>query len=335
MIFIKMDDTKLPATVQRALSELEINDDSLLDYVMSHVATSLTPNTYKTYTNHLAKFAAHYPFPAKPEDVLQFIKIQNEARLASEGKPYANATIQAWVNAISLAHRSAGHPDPTQNVIVEKVLEGVRRKNFKPQKQAKALSQQQIIAMSQVTTESAVCDLRNKVIVLLGYAGGLRSEHLVGMRVENIIPIVQEGVNGYTIDFSKEKQRQNRSRKIYIPRNGKLLSIGEPLEQWLAITGSGFVFKEVQKDGGLVVSGKPMATRSIRKIIKNLAYAAQIKEWQQVSPHSLRVSFVTNSIHLGFTPQQIAKQTGQSLQMVMRYIQSEGLFVNNPVTKLL
>jgi len=330
-----MDDKTLPATVEKSLAELEFTDDSLKDFVVKHLKKSLAPNTYKAYTDHLKRFIAQYPFPASPEMVLQFIKSQNDERIAELGRPYANATLKAWVSAISLAHRSAGHPDPTQHVIVQKVLKGVRLENFKPQKQAKALTQKEIAAMVQVTTGNAVADLRNSVMVLLMYAGGLRSEHVVSMRVENVWRVGRDDIDGYAIEFSKEKQRQDQSRRIFIPRKGKVFNIGEPLEQWLAITGHGFVFKEVRQDGSLGESDNPMFTSSVRVIIKNLARQAKIKEWQQVSSHSLRVSFVTNAYREGATPQDIVKQTGQSLQTVMRYIQSEGLFVNNPVTKLL
>ena len=78
--------------------------------------------------------------PASPELAAAFL-----AELAEQGRSVATLRLQK--SALAKVHRSAGHPDPTDNEGVRQVLAGIARANGRPQRQAKPLTAEALAAV--------------------------------------------------------------------------------------------------------------------------------------------------------------------------------------------
>lgn len=99
---------------------------------------SLAPNTRRAYR---ASWAAWVAYAGQHKlDVLPAAPVAIAAFLVSVSTGGAStATVAMRRAAISKAHHSAGHSDPTNTPEVKQALRGINRTNDKPQKQAAAL----------------------------------------------------------------------------------------------------------------------------------------------------------------------------------------------------
>ena len=109
--------------------------------------SSTSANTRRAYNQAWRRFEAWandrglgHPLPATPELVAAFL-----AELAEEGKSVA--TLRLTKSALAKVHRSSGHPDPTDNEGVRKVMAGIARVNGRPQRQAKPLTETALAAV--------------------------------------------------------------------------------------------------------------------------------------------------------------------------------------------
>ena len=109
--------------------------------------SSTSANTRRAYSQAWRRFEAWaadrgrgHPLPASPELVAAFL-----AELAEAGKSVA--TLRLTKSALAAGHRSTGHPDPTDNEGVRKVMAGIARVNGRPQRQAKPLTETALAAV--------------------------------------------------------------------------------------------------------------------------------------------------------------------------------------------
>ena len=108
--------------------------------------SSTSANTRRAYDQAWRRFVAWTEargtpvLPATPELAAAFL-----AELAEEGRSVATLRLQK--SALAKVHRSAGHPDPTDNEGVMQVLAGIARANGCPQRQAKPLTAEALAAV--------------------------------------------------------------------------------------------------------------------------------------------------------------------------------------------
>jgi site-specific recombinase XerC len=77
---------------------------------------------------------------------------------------------------------------PTSHAVVRAVLRGVRRSLGVAQAQKDALSIEQLHALVRVTVgRSGLLGLRDRALVLLGFAAALRRSRLVALAVEDLV----------------------------------------------------------------------------------------------------------------------------------------------------
>ncbi len=289
-------------------------------------------STKDAYSEHLNKFLLTESIPSTPARVALWLIEQCENRLEEEGQSYAKATINLWLVAIRLAHLSQGFDDPTSNIIVRDVFEGLMRDYGKPQKQAKVLTSEEIFAMLAVCkSDNPIKDLRDKVLILIGYTGGFRINELLTLDCKQIFVSENSRFDGYEIVMGKTKtdQRGEKGLKKLIPMRGKRSQPGLILREWFHIVQSGVLIRAVDRNGQL--SPNRLSYTAALKILRERAESAKIKNADLISTHSLRRSFVTNSYKNKKTNQQIAKQTHQSSATINRYIEDSNIYENNPV----
>lgn len=305
--------------------------------ILEYIKASSAPKTKRAYNEHLNRFIDwlernDYSFPATEWQTAEYLIEEVEGRLTEEGKPYKKATLAAWLTAISLGHLTQGYASPVESVIVQKVYQGICNLHGEPQKRAQALTRDDIIRMIDTSTGNELQDKRDRCLIVIGFTGGFRTDELIRANCNDITPVRHELADGYVIRIQRSKTDQRGiGRDVYIPISGKRLSPAKVLGEWLKCVKTGKLFTNIRKNQ---VLGDSISYQGVLDIIRNRAYLAGIKNYESVSGHSLRRGYVTTAYKLKFDNRAIAKQTGQSVATVNKYIDDQSLFVNNPATKL-
>lgn len=149
------------------------------------------------------------PLPAAPAAVAAFIA---SVRLPDGTRP-ALSTLRSWMSAISYVHKHAGLQAPTQEAIVRAAWAGVRRQERKQQSKADPLTVDllvQTLGPLQDAIHGATDPvrhlrlLRDRAILLVGFAGALRRQELADLTVGAYRAVPNGGL--LTIHHSKTDQ---------------------------------------------------------------------------------------------------------------------------------
>lgn len=120
------------------------------------------------------------PLPADPAHVAAFL-----VELADAGK--ALSTINTTTAAIRARHEDAGFDDPTVPVGVRRTRAGLaRRLGQAPTQQAHPISLAELRRMLAVCAQDSPRALRDRALLLLGYAAALRRSELAALSVSDI-----------------------------------------------------------------------------------------------------------------------------------------------------
>lgn len=170
------------------------------------------PATLRAYQADYARFAAwceHHGFaamPAAPETV--------GAYLAAAGEGYAMPTLRRRVAAIARACGIAGHPVDTRHPAIRETLRGIARKHGQPARRSAALTTDEIRQLC-APCDASLTGLRDRSMVLLGFAGALRRSELVGLDVEHL----KWSREGLTLLIVRSKSdKAGEGAEIAIPR---------------------------------------------------------------------------------------------------------------------
>ena len=149
----------------------------------AYQAAADAPATLRAYAADLANFKgwceAHgfEPMPASPETV--------GAYLAAAGLGYALPTLRRRVAAIARAHRIAKHPLDTRHPAIRETLRGIARTHGQPARRSAALTTDEIRRLVEVCGDD-LAGLRDRALLLIGFAGALRRSELVGLDVAHV-----------------------------------------------------------------------------------------------------------------------------------------------------
>jgi integrase len=190
----------------------------------------------------------------------------------------------------------------------------------------------QVIHMIQVLFGQTLRDLRDRALLLIGFAGGFRRSELVGLNCGDV-ERVRQGII-LTLRRSKTDQAAE-GRKIGIPlARGHWCPVGV-LEHWLDKSGivEGALFRPIDRHGRM--QAKPLSGEAACLIVKERVHAVGIDP-SGYSGHSLRAGLATSAAQAGVPSWKIRQQTGHTSEaMLSRYIRDGELFIDNAVGALL
>jgi hypothetical protein len=168
-----------PTMAQLSVSVSAINcTHSLPDAVASYVCDSLAPNTRRAYLSDLAEFQRRGgSIPASVEAVAAY--------LAARADALAVATLVRHLASISKAHEARGLLNPTRSELVRATLRGIKRTRGCAQRQAKALLRDDLLLVLDAMGDGPK-DIRDRALLLIGFAGALRRSELVALDVGDI-----------------------------------------------------------------------------------------------------------------------------------------------------
>ena len=285
--------------------------------ISAYVSAALADNTRRAYRQDLADFLRWGgSIPCSPETLSAFI-----ADRAATLSPH---TIARRVVGISRAHTAMGLPDPAKHDLVRSVLRGVRRSHGKHQRQIAPLLKQDLISLLPVMQGRK--GIRDRALILLGFAAALRRSELVSLDVDDL-KFVPEGL---IIHLRRSKtDQEGKGRQIAVPLGRTAACPVKAVHQWLeeADISQGPIFRPVRNDG--VVGGSRLTAQSVALVIKAYARAVGLPA-SEFSGHSLRSGLVTSAAQAGVSAHRIMAQTGhRSIEMLNRYIRNANLFQDN------
>ena len=162
--------------------------------------------------------------------------------------------------------------------------------------------------------------LKNKALILIGFAGGFRRSELVAIQFEDI-DFVKEGVKIFIKRSKTDQSGEGMTKGIPYFSNSDYCPVIS-LKNWIN--------KSEIKSGKIF----DISDKSVALIIKKYAQITGL-DASKYAGHSLRSGFATTAAEFGSEERSIMAMTGhKTTQMVRRYIQEANLFKNNALNKV-
>jgi integrase len=299
--------------------------EQVREYIRASKAESTVRGYHADWKHFCAWCEVHElcPLPASAEAVASYI---------AECAGYLKVgSISRRLNAIAEAHKTVGVESPTHAAMVRNTMKGIRRSVGTAQKQKTAALTDDVRAMLDAT-DSGIIGIRDRAIILLGFASAFRRSELIRLDVEDCTFIK----DGLTITLRRSKTDQEGvGRRVGIPygSNPETCPV-RVLQAWMEEAGinSGPLFRSINRHGQ-VQPGR-LSGVDVARIVKKLAERAGL-DATKYAGHSLRSGHATSAAIAGASERSIMNQTGhRSVQMVRRYIRDGSLFRENSAGKL-
>ena len=316
------------------MSNLVTDLKKLQDETLRNLKSSKAINTvraYKSDFDDFGLFCVKNGFKSIPTDP----KIVSLYLTYLSSKDVKISTIKRRLVSISVIHKMKGHYLDTKHPIIIQNFMGIKRRKGVNQKGKKPLlinDLKHIIDLINQQNEPDIKKLRNKALLLIGFAGGFRRNELISLNLEDL-EFVFEGLK-INIKRSKTDQFGEGFTKGIPYFENYLYCPVKNLRKWLNVSKikKGPVFVRFSK--GSKISNIRLTDQSVALIIKEYLTKAGIDS-KNYSGHSLRSGFATSAAEGGAEERSIMAMTGhKSTEMVRRYIKEANLFNNNALKKI-
>jgi integrase len=298
----------------------------------AYQAAADAPATLLAYAADLAHFKAwceahgFQPMPASSETV--------GAYLAATGLGYALPTLRRRVAAIARAHRIAKQPLDTRHPAIRETLRGIARTHGEPARRSAALTTPEIRRLIEVCSDD-LAGIRDRALILIGFAGALRRSELVGLDDAHVRPTP----TGLRLMIPRSKtDTAGEGAEVGITCGSQADTCPvRALHAWLgaaAIT-DGPIFRRVTQWG--TVGTQRLHPDAVRQILTRWAVAAGITGTllEPVTPHGMRAGFVTTAYRNGVSDEEIMGHTRhRSLTTMRSYVRRAKLGGSSPSGKL-
>jgi site-specific recombinase XerD len=244
--------------------------------------------------------------PAEPQTVAVYL-----AARAGELKP---STLSRRLVAIKAAHKLSGHDFDSQHPAIRETLTGIKRTLGTARNERAPL-----LTKDLRRAVEAEPSMRNRAILLLGFAAALRRSEIVALDVGDL-EFTDDGVV-VSLRFRKTDQ-EGEGTKIGVPYGSNPMTC--PVRTLKA-------YMDDMETGPLFVNrwGDRLSGRWVWMLVKNAVERIGMDP-TQFGGHSLRAGLATSAAKAGASERSIMKQTGhKSLPMVRRYIRDGQLFTEN------
>lgn len=279
------------------------------DSVAAAIEDSYAANTRRAYASSIRRYRSWLAVQGYASDWDPLIVAAYLASMAADAPSSVEVARAAILHA---AGRDGGadaasllrdHPG------VRATVRGVRRqqRGYTPTK-ARALSRPEIGAMVETCPETPQGQ-RDRAVLLLGVSLGLRASDLVAIRVAGVTGV--DGGLEVVVPYSKTA---GQAITLALPTiGGGTLDATEALTSWLRIVervdgeeGRGSLVRAIRR-GGWSVGAESCGTEVVATIVHRLAEAAGIDtDHGRVSSHTLRATFATRSLELGYSEAAVA-----------------------------
>ena len=318
------------------MNELITDIRALHEETLNNLKNSKANNTIRAYKSDFKDFGGFCAknglksLPTEPKIVSLYMTYLST-------KDAKMSTLRRRLVSIGVIHRLKGHYLDTKHPIIIENLMGIKRKKGSYQKGKKPILINHLkLIIDEIDKdtydETGIRKLRDKTIILLGFAGGFRRIELISIDYEDL-EFVAEGVKIFIRKSKTDQFGEGMIKGIPYFTNQKYCPVWH-LKKWLEISEikSGPIFRRFFK--GLNLGKNRLTDQSVALFLKKYLSNAGIEN-QDYSGHSLRSGFATVSAEAGADERSIMAMTGhKTTQMVRRYIKEANLFKNNALNKI-
>lgn len=293
------------------------------------LAASQAPSTRRAYQADWADFAGWCagrgldPLPAWPETVGNYLTDLAAAGLSS-------STLARRVAAIRSAHLAAGHEtSPTASAHVRRLVGGLRRLSGVAPAQKAAITTADVRALVGTLDRETPLGLRDRALILLGFATGLRRAELAAIDVGDLAFVPDEGLRLRVRRSKTDQEGAGRTVAVLRGRSAATCPI-RALQAWLEVLGqpsTGPLFRYVRRGGH--ITDERMRGKVVAIVVQRAAKAAGLDP-ARYGGHSLRAGLVTTATRNGARVDRIMAQTGHvRVDTLMGYVREAQLFDDN------
>lgn len=324
--------TAIDSTAQ-ASAALPAHLERLADRARDYVAAASSANTRRAYASDWKHFEAWCrrqdlpPLPPDPQIVGLYITACASGTVAADRKPNSVSTIERRLSSLTWTYAQQGQPLDRKDRHIATVLAGIRNTHAAPPRQKEAVLPEDVIAMLETLDRGTLRGLRDRAMLLLGFAGGLRRSEIVGLDVDR--DDTEDG-RGWVEILDKGMIVTLRGktgwREVEIGRGSSDATCPViALQTWLKLAkiGHGPLFRRVTGQGKDVGPDR-LADQQIARLVKRAALAAGVRgdlsegeRGAKFAGHSLRAGLASSA---EVDERYVQKQLGHaSAEMTRRY----------------
>jgi integrase len=292
--------------------------------VASYVRDSLAENTRRAYQSDLRHFEVWGgSLPASPETVAGY--------LAAHADRLSVTTLIRRLATLSKAHQARGLSNPVRTELVRATLRGIKRQRQRTPLQAKPLLRDDLLLVLDAMG-TGLKDLRDRALLLIGFAAALRRSELVALDVAD----VEHVRRGIVLHLKRSKTDQDgQGHNVAIPYGRSRWCPVACLDAWLSASGiaENAIFRPVDRHGR--VRNARLSGEVVSIVVGERIAAAGLAP-VGYSGHSLRAGLATSAAQAGLPAWRIKAQTRHASEaMLAHYIRQAELFTDNAPGALL
>jgi site-specific recombinase XerD len=161
--------------------------EELADRAREYAEAASSANTRRAYGADWRQFTAWcqrqnlFALPTNPQVVGLYITACASGAAPADRKPHSVTTIERTLSALTWHYARRGQPLDRKDRHIATVLAGIRNTHAQPPRQKEAVLAEDVIAMIETLDRGALRGLRDRAMLLVGFAGGLRRSELVGL----------------------------------------------------------------------------------------------------------------------------------------------------------
>ncbi len=261
------------------------------------------------------------------------------AWLATLATTHGRSALGRRVAAIAWHHRRRGSLFTAAHPVIRETLSGIRRAHPRPVRPAAALTSVEIKQLI-ATCPNDLAGLRDRALLLVGFAGAFRRSELVAIDHAHL----RFEATGVTIRIPRSKRdREGKGADVTLPRmrgddTGAVRGTCpvRALETWLtrAKIRRGPVFRGITRHGTIE---DRLSAGGVRLILLRRAALAKltVHPSERLSPHGLRAGLITEAYLAGAPDEQVAAHTRHGDLATMRgYRRRARITADNPARLL-
>ena len=323
----------LPSPLPVESRSVSAHHERLSDRARDYVEAASSANTRRAYAadwRHFSSWCRRQGLEAlqpDPQHVGLYITACAAGVATADRKPSSVSTIERRLSALTWAYAQRGTPLDRKDRHIAAVLVGIRNTHAAPPRQKEAVLPEDVIAMLETLERGTLRGLRDRAILLVGFAGGLRRSEIVGLDIGH--DQTEDG-RGWVEILEKGMIVTLRGktgwREVEIGRGSSDATCPVvALQTWLKLAriAHGPLFRRVTGQGRAVGPDR-LNDKEVARLVKRTALAAGVRSdltegerGQKFAGHSLRAGLASSA---EVDERHVQKQLGHaSAEMTRRY----------------
>jgi integrase len=323
----------LPAVASERGGHVSPHLNDLADRARGYVEAASSANTRRAYGSDWKHFSGWCRrqgvalMPPSPQVVGLYITACASGAATADKKPNSVSTIERRLSSLSWNYAQRGLTLDRRDRHIATVMAGIRNRHAAPPRQKEAILPEDLRAMLETLDRGTLRGMRDRAMLLVGFAGGLRRSEIVGL---DLARDQTEDGRGWIEIFDKGMLVTLRGktgwREVEIGRgSGDATCPVIALETWLkfARIGHGPLFRRVTGEGKKVGADR-LGDKEVARLVKRAALAAGVRgdlpEGERAGKfagHSLRSGLASSA---EVDERYVQKQLGHaSAEMTRKY----------------